>query len=737
MLATPGEYALVTIKAYDVNGNPKPNVTFRVSEEGGVTLSATSVTTDDFGYATLYIDADTNSLSGLVEVVGSQDTVFGNFDVLWNADQGTDATIPSLGTETSVDLANSGLLKIESPSAWLPDEEGSLVTNVNIPACEKIEFWMRVTLESAAKTQVLGGIVNASGTWDGWRAERNSSGEIYVNYGAGGGAFVNDGLGPVAPNFSGERFWLRVVTDTNGTSTISEHRDQPSKPADDSGGWVVLDSVDTSSLAAITSPATPNDNIIIGAAGGNTATLVTSGIHAWELRADGQLLTAMTSTDLGVVERGAQSFQDSAGATITLESNGAIDKPIIVTKGSEYINPDHTAVHMASVTNATAFDLASNEDMVLVWAGRIGAQTAFNSRLLTTANNGAASIELIRSDASENAVFRFDNGTADEAVLTGVDIDNYKPVVIIGALNVAEQLIEIHWYYADGTGGYNSAAVSPPFNAIDLNGQARIMRNVAGTFITGGVSKGTAIAPTEAEAASIARKIFDATHVLVNQKQFEVRPVAYQRTKVIATMDANQIIAGGQTGTMIMGYVSDAENNPVAGADVYWRKARDVESVFRDVSQSVSPATPGQSNDTGLVTTDAGGRFSVGPFISANEPGYWFVALECQDGGDVVYWYEYLPGTNVLDSVTLQPYTSVQQGFSSDIFTDYYATPAYPVTFDEENYLDAPTGHVPDWAPPAWYPIKRYKQYQMGLLGSGHYDFDKSATPDYDDAIEA
>jgi hypothetical protein len=220
---------------------------------------------------------------------------------------------------------------------------------------------------------------------------------------------------------------------------------------------------------------------------------------------------------------------------------------------------------------------------------------------------------------------------------------------------------------------------------------------------------------------------------------YRVRKLTTQKNKVVGVMDSNQIVADGDSGTTLFGYVYDLDDNPVVGASVYWRKARDMKALLVDTSTSSSMATPGQNGTAGRVITDSNGRFTVGPFISHDEPGYWLVSVETlvPPAGDVTYWYEYLNGTSILESISLQPYPYIQQATPAGYYERYYATPAYPVTLDERDYQSTPTSAGPEWSPPSWFPISRYTQYQMGLLGSGYYNYDATATPDYDDFVES
>jgi hypothetical protein len=220
----------------------------------------------------------------------------------------------------------------------------------------------------------------------------------------------------------------------------------------------------------------------------------------------------------------------------------------------------------------------------------------------------------------------------------------------------------------------------------------------------------------------------------------KMEPAIVDKPSLSLVVDSEQILSDGDSGTTIFGIIKDESNNPISNAVILWKKGRGIKECF-DVTSSTSLADPGQSNISGKVLSDSKGRFSIGPFISQTEPGYWFVSAEAGSiepnnnadeftlSGDVTYWYEYLGLTNILDPITLLPFTSVQSATPSYQYEDMLATPAFPVNFDEENYQDQATGSTPNWLPPTWYPINKYSQYQLGLLGNDHYE---TSTPSSD-----
>ncbi len=187
--------------------------------------------------------------------------------------------------------------------------------------------------------------------------------------------------------------------------------------------------------------------------------------------------------------------------------------------------------------------------------------------------------------------------------------------------------------------------------------------------------------------------------------------------RIFAVPRADSILADGQAINSIVGKLQTSVHAPVSGATVTWRKGRTVYAVLN----------AGAGTTTGTVVTDATGRFLIEPFLSAKEPGYWFVAVTNGTVGDIVSWYEYPNVNAALDPITNTPLANNQDA------TPYWQIPnhtygsVFPVTYDEEDRLDTTNNATPQWVPPAWYAISRYRQYQMGLYGSAYYQV--SATP--------
>jgi len=161
------------------------------------------------------------------------------------------------------------------------------------------------------------------------------------------------------------------------------------------------------------------------------------------------------------------------------------------------------------------------------------------------------------------------------------------------------------------------------------------------------------------------------------------------------------------------------------GSKIYWRKSRSVYQALRN-SYSTNTATPDQSRISGIVTSDTNGQFQIGPFIAQEDatPGYWFVVTDTESAstpsatpvtiaGDIVYWYEkYDAKRSISRDKTYIPTannTSDYLGYSENSF--FIADAITGDTIIDQSATVS-------WNIPSWYPIKRYSQYTLGILGS-------------------
>jgi hypothetical protein len=235
----------------------------------------------------------------------------------------------------------------------------------------------------------------------------------------------------------------------------------------------------------------------------------------------------------------------------------------------------------------------------------------------------------------------------------------------------------------------------------------------------------------------------DITGALTATGIFNIIPTKTPTPTLVASVTSDRIPSDALSHVYVFGRYLDTDKTPLAAENINWRKGRHVYNVF-DIARSVDMATPGTSV-SGSVTTDSDGKFTIGPFVSQDQatPGYWFVAVEgtyIDSGatpyeGDIVSWQEYPDSIYGVESYSSLPKAPFQH--LESLIIPEYATPIFPVYYDESTptYASPSAGGLV-WEPPQWYGIDRYTQYQLGLLGTGYYDYDyttaqASEHPDY------
>jgi hypothetical protein len=216
--------------------------------------------------------------------------------------------------------------------------------------------------------------------------------------------------------------------------------------------------------------------------------------------------------------------------------------------------------------------------------------------------------------------------------------------------------------------------------------------------------------------------------------QYMVKPDYYGPNRITAEVDKKIITADSVQYLNIIG-----KTNP--NVDVFWRKSRNLADLF-DTPYSLNTSSPGDSRTAGKTVSESSGRFTIGPFISQPDatPGYWFASVETEfqlgssstpstTAGDIVYWYEkYDSLQSTLDEPVFAPNNNLNQ--SKGHYADNKAIKVNSLT--EKAYYNASA--TPTWTLPNWYPISKYTQYQMGLLGATPYVIEYSDTyPDYEE----
>jgi len=196
-----------------------------------------------------------------------------------------------------------------------------------------------------------------------------------------------------------------------------------------------------------------------------------------------------------------------------------------------------------------------------------------------------------------------------------------------------------------------------------------------------------------------------------------------------AAADKISIKANATDDVFIKGYIRQNNIAPSTPPVIYWRKARTAYEALVDSAYDVASSTPGRYGDAGTVQADEYGNFIIGPFYAQTriDPGLWFVVVDTEMAatpsatpvtiyGDVVYWFENYDNIHYSNEPVPLPrfYTAIPLSG-----TDIVSEPQFSYRHYDQEY-DATPSATPQigWTPPRWFPISRYEQYQMGLLGS-------------------
>lgn len=205
---------------------------------------------------------------------------------------------------------------------------------------------------------------------------------------------------------------------------------------------------------------------------------------------------------------------------------------------------------------------------------------------------------------------------------------------------------------------------------------------------------------------------------LINETvSLNLQPTITPNFKLIAETSKKIMVADGLDSMQVYGLAQPNKN-------VYWRKSRNLHDALT-MAYSVSSNSPEQNHVSGMVQSDSSGKFVIEYFISQPDatPGYWFVVVDTENAstpnanpvtiaGDILYWYEKYDANQ---TNTEEPYYIPLLNESSD-YSMYDEDPVFKadqITGDIFYDIESAT----PWLVPKWYPIKRFTQYQMGLLG--------------------
>lgn len=191
--------------------------------------------------------------------------------------------------------------------------------------------------------------------------------------------------------------------------------------------------------------------------------------------------------------------------------------------------------------------------------------------------------------------------------------------------------------------------------------------------------------------------------------EFEIQPTLERLNRLTAVPSAEELPADGLGNIFLYGKLTTPDLEPIAGEEIVFRKARTLYEAF--TSDVVEPS---------VITNDEG-EFEIGPFTVSDpdSPGLWFVVVETEDqsAGDVVFWREYPMAAFGIDDMTGLPIPDVQMATPISDIPPYAYGYTFPYSYDEDVELPA-TPTTVEWAPPRWYMLEWFLQYQLGIISS-------------------
>lgn len=237
-----------------------------------------------------------------------------------------------------------------------------------------------------------------------------------------------------------------------------------------------------------------------------------------------------------------------------------------------------------------------------------------------------------------------------------------------------------------------------------------------------------AILTADAETDTLHGELTVTAGDLTEVVEFDIEPDLTTAPRLFAAPTTNYITADGENHVKIYGRTMLSEHEPAANVEVNWKRARHLRNLF-----------VGSLEEEGIVQSDSNGHFEIGPLIVAppDDPGYWFVSTEATiDGelvGDVVFWFEFAEHTFAVESATGMPSRGMEFKNPPGTIHPFANEAMFPYGYDEEDPEREKQDIRVRWLPPRWFPLPKYRQYQLGLFTDDQHhstDSDEVLTDD-------
>jgi hypothetical protein len=160
-----------------------------------------------------------------------------------------------------------------------------------------------------------------------------------------------------------------------------------------------------------------------------------------------------------------------------------------------------------------------------------------------------------------------------------------------------------------------------PYQSVTLTSTfGKFPNNTGTTVLQTDVDGAAAITLTSTAATNVLSGTLttSGTGIVNSVLTFQVDPPVTSDYRLVAVTSAREIPADGESQITVFGKLEDATRQPVANANILWRKGRSVPEAFAATASSIA--------------TDSVGRFVIGPLTASEktDPGYWFVVAETE-----------------------------------------------------------------------------------------------------------
>ena len=411
--------------------------------------------------------------------------------------------IPNSGAAGSVlDAVNSGLVRVAGPAIRTPGVVGNYLSSP--PGAAAFTGPLEVVIRAQCNDWSFGNQCLVAQWSSGaevfvWQIVNDGSFQFYANPTYGGGTFSQT----VPPLTNGLAYWLKVTHDTaTGVVTFFWAPDSGTEPTvwtSIAGSAVNVVGVRDAAVSEVRVGAYNAGGISNPFTGQIKRVIIRNGVGGavvYDMNAD-------RATDPA-----ALTFQASTGQTVTVNRSASGPVTTIVPAGAVvYVNPDSAnGANRATVADNAAFDVAAGEDAVIMWCGQLGHVAAVGTEGVLFGFNSFNSMYAYTQPSSLQVTALLADSDSFLLASTADFSARNKMVAVLVIANRFEGLLKIKLYDSAGLISSGSTTLTGIGNVLP-SGERLAMLQRAGSFSSLAWDKGVGIAPTDAEALAIARRL--------------------------------------------------------------------------------------------------------------------------------------------------------------------------------------------------------------------------------------